>query len=95
MTSEQIWQNIRFTDFTANPAFRTWSAADQREMFGGAPFGRRRIRWDATLRVIETKVMTISRDWDIQSYTLDEVAELVASGRPARKGYSGYGVKRY
>lgn len=94
MTAETIYQSIRFTTFTATTTFRTWSASEQREMFGAAVFGRRQIRWDARRQVIETKVSTISRDWDIQSYTLAEVAALVNGGKQARKGYNGYTTKK-
>lgn len=90
MTAEQIAQNIAFTFFTATETFKPMSAAEQREAFGAVVFGRKAIRWNARTRSIQTRVTTISRDYDVQSYTLAEVAELVNKGAKATRGYTGY-----
>lgn len=94
-TADSIYASIRYTFFTAEPKFRTWSANEQRELFGAPIFGKKRIRWNAARRTVETYVTTISRDYDIQSYTLDEVAALVNAGKFASKGYQSYGNKSY
>ena len=92
-TAESIYTSIRFTTFTASKKFEKMPAHIQREMFGKAVFGRKSIRWDDKAQKIETYVTTISRDYDIQRYTLAEVANLVNSGKYAEKGWNGYGYK--
>ena len=89
-TAATILNTIRFTFFTASTTFKQYSANEQREYFGAPVFGKKSIRWNARRQTIETHVTTISRDYDIQSYTLDEVAELVNSKKFATKGYSSY-----
>lgn len=92
-TADSIFASIRFTFFTASGKFEKMPAALQRELFGVAIFGRKSIRWNERTREIETYVTTISRDYDIQGYTLVEVAELVNRKRYAEKGYNGYGYR--
>lgn len=90
MNAQTILNNIRYTFFTASTKYETYSAAVQREMFGAPVFGKKRIMWNARRQVVETYVTTISRDHDIQYYTLDEIANLVNNQKFASKGYSSY-----
>ena len=89
-TADTIFASIRYTTFTATTTFQTYSAALQREMFGAPVFGKKSIRWNARRQMVETRVTTISRDYDVQSYTLSEIANLVNSQKYATKGYSSY-----
>ena len=88
MNAETIAQNIAFTAFAASRSFEKMTAQVQRELFGKAIFGKKSIRWNG--RRIETRVTTISRDYDITDYTLEEVAELVNAGKYAERGWNGY-----
>lgn len=92
-TAASIAASIRYTTFTARPSFEKMTAAEQRSLFGKAIFGRKDVRWNARQKTIETRVTTISRDYDVQDYTLAEVADLINAGRYAEKGYNGYGYK--
>lgn len=64
------------------------TAAEQRAIFGKAIFGRKSIKFNGY--DIYTHVRTISADYDVQRYTLEEVANLVDAGKYAEKGYKGY-----
>lgn len=89
MTATEIAANIRCTTFAASAAFAKYTAAEQRSIFGAAIFGQKSLRWNSIRNRVETRVSTIGRDYDVQSYTLDEIAALVESGRKASKGWNG------
>lgn len=93
ITAAEIFNNIRYTTFSANTKFEKMPAAIQRELFGKAVFGKKSVKWNAARKIIITHVTTISRDYDTQEYTLEEVAKLVNDSKFAEKGYNGYGYK--
>lgn len=90
MTPETLLTAIADHAFGSAREFAKMPAAEQRKLFGAAVFGRKDVRWNARRQMVETRVRTISMDWDHQSYTLDEVAKLVAKGKMATKGYGAY-----
>jgi hypothetical protein len=58
----------------------TWtrlSAAQQRSIFGGAPFGRREVRHVYGRGLDVQRVVGFGGDWDIQHWSYAEVAQLL------------------
>jgi hypothetical protein len=91
-TAQSINDSIRFTTFSASKSFAKYSKEIQMELFGAYVFGKKSIRFNSATQTIETQVRTISADWDVQRYTLTEVAEMINANVKASKGYDGRNI---
>lgn len=85
ITSQTIKKNLNFTTFSADRKMRKLTAMEQRSLFFGfAPFGRKSIKM--TEWGVDTMIkVAFGMDFDEQSYTWDEIAQMINNKKKAWK----------
>jgi hypothetical protein len=94
ITTEQVIENVRFT-FVAQARPAKWSAANQRELFGAAVFGKKDFRYDNAKRLFTVRIHVCYGSDSIDlTVTPEMVAEAVNTGRKIEHDGAGHAVIR-
>lgn len=84
MTAEQVKNEIRYTTFDKRSTFQPLTADEQRSLWGAVPFGRMRICHNPRRGGVDVVLRTISRDWNYQFVTYQQIADAINRGERVR-----------
>lgn len=95
LTGEDILQMIQSTQIM-DGKYQKLSASQQRVIFGAYIFGRRQFQFDSKRQKFWVmRIVAFGQDYDVQSYSLDEIAHLVNSAKAGQKIYYGDRITPY
>lgn len=81
-TENTVRAAIRYTFFENRATFQALTAAEQRSVWGAAPFGRRHVRHDAAQGgFVVRRVVGFGMDFHDTTWTYAEVAALLNAGQ--------------